>query len=60
MRTKSILFILAVSLLTFSACSRAQDQSKTVGAAAPDFRLKTIDGETVVLSEILKDKKVVL
>ena len=60
MRTKLISFILIAIVLLFSACSKAEDQSKTVRSAAPDFRLETIDGKTVVLSEILKDKKVVL
>ena len=59
MRTSPILFILIVSLLTLSACSKAEGQLK-VGDAAPDFTLETVTGEKIALSDVLKEKKVVL
>ena len=55
---KLVLFImlLAVNLsLITSAYSEKQGENK-----AADFTLEKIDGEKVVLSELLKDKKVVL
>lgn len=60
MKTKFVLCMLVVGLLIFSACSKAQDQPIGAGSTAPDFTLETIAGETIVLSEILKNQRVVL
>lgn len=56
MRIKPLFFILILALSFFSACSRANDAQDR----APDFTLEKLDGEKIVLSEILKKKMVVL
>lgn len=61
MRIRLLSLIAAVTLsFTLYACSRANGQAKNIPAKAADFTLETLDGHSIVLSELLKDKKVVL
>lgn len=55
-----IFFVLIMTLLLFSACSRTDEQPKSTDNTAADFTLERIDGEKIVLSEILKSKNAVL
>lgn len=57
---RPIFFILIMILLLFSACSKASDQPMRRQATSADFTLEGLDGESIILSEILKTKIVVL
>lgn len=60
MKIKSIWIALMVGLVAISACSRADEPGTGQEAQAADFKLMTIQGEEIVLSEILKKKQAVL
>lgn len=55
-----IFFVLVMALVSFSACSRVNEQAKSIDNTAADFTLERIDGEKIVLSEILKSKNAIL
>ncbi len=57
MRVKTILFASIIMLFTVSACS---SQSMRIQDIAPDFALEGLDGEEIILSDLLKTKTVVL
>lgn len=54
--------ILAGILLSWTlyACSRADGLAKNIPAQAADWTLETLDGSSITLSELLRDKKAVL
>lgn len=60
MRIKSIFILLLMALVAFSACSRADEQSSAGETKAADFTLEALEGEKITLSELLKEKNVVL
>ena len=60
MKINSIFIMLILTLLAFNACSRANEQPAGEENLAPDFAIQTLEGEKVVLSEVLKEKKAVL
>lgn len=60
MRIKIVSFALILGLLALSACSGANEEPSGRENLAPDFTLETIEGKRIVLSDILKDKVVVL
>lgn len=60
MKVRTVFFALVIVFLALSACSRAKEPSGSSEDLAPDFSLQAIDGETIVLSDILKEKIVVL
>ncbi|MFH1245386.1 MAG: TlpA disulfide reductase family protein [Candidatus Omnitrophota bacterium] len=61
MRLKFLSLIAVVMLaVTLYTCSRANGQVKNIPAKAVDFTLETLDGNSIVLSEVLKEKKVIL
>ncbi len=55
-----IAFFLIMTLLLIGNLSHASDTYPTVITEAADFRLETIDGEEIVLSDILNKRKAVL
>jgi len=56
MRFITILILLFITVFSFSKNSTIPE----VGSKAPDFTLKTIDGNNVHLGEILQNQQVVL
>jgi len=65
MKTRFLLVAVAVALLAFNACSRAEDHPmktdvKAEQEAAANFTLTTLSGETIELQQTLKEKQVVL
>ena len=60
MQIKLLILTLAAMLLVHSGCSVANEPSEGSKNAAPDFTLKNLNGEEVTLSNVLRDKKVVL
>lgn len=57
---KSISLIVFMTLFLFNGCSRANEQSAGELGRAVDFTLEGIDGEKIILSNILKTKDAVL
>ena len=57
MRVKTILFASIIMFFTVSACS---SQSMRIQDTAPDFTLESLEGEQIILSDILKTKIAVL
>ncbi|MCQ9208565.1 MAG: TlpA family protein disulfide reductase [Omnitrophica bacterium] len=60
MKINSIFFVLLMTLFTVSACSRTDEQLSAPQEIASDFTLTTVDGEKIVLSDILRTRKAVL
>ena len=60
MKTKVAFLVLIMATFLFSACARTDGQGMIVGSEAPDFTLADLNGEEVVLSDVLKTKTVVL
>lgn len=58
MKNKLHLLVAAIALLAFTTCTFAAQPA--VGDKAPDFSLKTLEDQTVKLSELTAKEKVVL
>lgn len=59
--SRLVFLLLVVSLFTFNACSRANEQLEGKNdPAAADFTLQTVDADKIVLSNILQQRKAVL
>jgi peroxiredoxin len=57
---KAIFFMLILAISMFGLGCKADSQSMRKRDLAGDFTLETIDGEKVVLSDILKEKETIL
>jgi thiol-disulfide isomerase/thioredoxin len=57
---KPVFFPLIMTVLLFTACSKASTSAKTSLLMASDFTLEALDGKNIVLSDVLKTKKAVL
>lgn len=57
---KTIFFVLIIGFSIVALCCRTDVYSMGLGDEASDFTLERLNGEKIVLSEILKEKKAVL
>lgn len=55
-----VFFITVMVLLALSICFTKETQAVNTANKAADFTLQGVNGEKIILSEILKDKKAVL
>lgn len=55
-----VFFITVMILLTLSICFTKETQAVNTANKASDFTLQGVNGEKIILSQILKDKKAVL